>query len=141
MNNSKGMTLIELLIVVAILGILAAIAVPAYVGQQKNSTKAEAATELEGLKMLEEMYFSENNSYAPSTGACAKDSDNVAAIQAVLPGFDPGNNPKFSYCIELNEDISGAASANCFAARAYGNTDTRVEDDVYSIDCTNAKDY
>lgn len=141
MKNSDGMSLIELLIVVAILGILAGIAVPAYMGQQRSAARVEAANNLEGLKLLEEQFFSENANYVPSTGVCSKDSDNVAAIQAVLPGFEPGSGLNYSYCIELDEDISGAAAANCFAARAYGNSDTRVENDVLSIDCTNAKTY
>ncbi|ENX69956.1 hypothetical protein F884_00497 [Acinetobacter sp. CIP 102143] len=50
MNTQKGFTLIELMIVVAIIGILAAIAIPAYQNYVARSQATEAITLLGGLK-------------------------------------------------------------------------------------------
>lgn len=50
MNTQKGFTLIELMIVVAIIGILAAIAIPAYQSYTAKSQATEAITLLGGLK-------------------------------------------------------------------------------------------
>jgi prepilin-type N-terminal cleavage/methylation domain-containing protein len=141
MNSNKGFTLIELIIVVTIIGILAMIAVPAYLGQQSRAARTEAFGNLEALRLMEEQFFSENAGYAASAGGCAMDTNNVVAIQALLPGFQPGPNPSFSYCITMDVNLAGAATANCFLAQAFGNTDSRVAGETFAIDCTNNKTY
>ncbi len=60
--DKKGFTLIELLIVIAIIGVLAAVAIPAYIGQQKRAERSEASSNLESLRLLEEQFFAENGS-------------------------------------------------------------------------------
>src|SRR3989337_4207060 len=95
MKNNKGLTLLELIIAIAIVFILVAIAVPAYLGQQKRAARTEAFTNLEALRLLEEQSFSENATY---TAAAA----NVAASQALLLGFRPGTGLNFSYQIVEN---------------------------------------
>jgi prepilin-type N-terminal cleavage/methylation domain-containing protein len=140
--NRKGVTLIELIIVVAILGILAVIAVPAYLGQTKSATRQEAFTNLQNLRLLEEQYFAENGEYTPSMGTCAKNNTgNVATIQGWLRGFQPGSGEVFSYCIEQNVDLANVAQTPCFRARAIGNSNTRVENEEYMIDCNNDRNF
>ena len=141
MKNNKGITLIELLITLAIISILAAIAIPAYIGQQKRAVRTEAFTNLEALRLLEEQSFSENAAYTASLGVCAANNDNIALIRAALPGFRPGIGANFSYCIEQNINFAGAAQTSCFRASAFGNTNTRVANDVFRVDCNNNKDF
>jgi type IV pilus assembly protein PilA len=139
--NKKGVTLIELLIVLAIIGFLAAIAVPAYIGQQKKATRSEAYSNLENLRLLEEQFFAENGQYTGNLGTCNPNQDNIAAIQAVMPGFRPGTGLSFSYCIQQNVNINGVAQTPCFRASAFGNTNTRVSGDIFRIDCNNNRNF
>ncbi len=139
--NKKGFTLVELLIVLAIISILALIAIPAYIGQQKRAARTEAYSNLETLRLLEEQFFADNGDYTASAGTCAADNNNIAAIQALLPGFRPGNDTSFSYCIEQNIDLNGNAQTPCFRASAFGNTGTRVAGDTFRIDCNNNRNF
>jgi prepilin-type N-terminal cleavage/methylation domain-containing protein len=148
--NTKGFTLTELLIVIAIISILAMISVPAYVGQQKSAARTEAYSNLQNLRLLEEQFFAENGGYTVNLGACAADNPgNVATIQTgggdpanALTGFRPGNGTGYSYCIEQDIDLNGAATATpCFRASAFGNAGTRVGGDIFMIDCNNNRNF
>jgi prepilin-type N-terminal cleavage/methylation domain-containing protein len=144
MNNKRGFTLIELIITVAIVGILAMIAIPSYIGYYRRAERSEAFANIEVLRLLEEQFFSENNRYTTSLGICAPDQPgNVAQIQQgggdpaeALPNFRPGVGLAFSYCILADMDIGGARPG-CFRAEAHGNTTARVANEVYTIDCFN----
>lgn len=145
MTDNKGLTLIELIIVVAIIGILAVIAIPGYIGQQTRAARAEAYTNLESLRLLEEQFFAENAAYTANLGAAGSTpairDANLAAIQGVLPGFQPGAGTSFSYRILQNEDINSAAQDPCFHAIATGVNNTRVAGETFNIDCNNNKDF
>lgn len=60
----QGFTLIELMITVAILGILAAIAYPSYTAQVQKSRRADAQVALQEIAQRQEAYFLRNRSYA-----------------------------------------------------------------------------
>lgn len=143
--NRRGVTLIEMLIVVGIIGILAVIGVPAYLGHQKRATRTEAYTNLENLRLLQEQFFAENGRYTASKGVCAANNNgNIEIIQTApdaMARFQPGSGLNFSYCIEQNLALSGAAQTPCFRARAFGNTGTRVAGDTFGIDCNNNRSF
>jgi type IV pilus assembly protein PilE len=63
MFNTKGFTLIELMITVAIIGILAGIAYPSYQDSVRKSRRADAKGALLGFANAMERYFTENNTY------------------------------------------------------------------------------
>jgi type IV pilus assembly protein PilE len=63
MKKEKGLTLIELLIVLLIVGILAAVAIPVYTNYMQRARRADAKTALEQLRASEEMFRAENGAY------------------------------------------------------------------------------
>jgi prepilin-type N-terminal cleavage/methylation domain-containing protein len=142
--NTKGFTLTELLIVLAIISILAMISVPAYIGQQKSAARTEAYSNLQNLRLLEEQFFAENGAYTASAA-------DVAAIQALLSGFRPGTGLSFNYTITQDValvppaavpyDGATAAQNPCFVATATGIAGTRVDSDVFAIDCNNNRNF
>lgn len=63
MHNSKGFTLIEIMIVVVVVGILASIAYPSYQEYVNRSNRAEGQAFLSDIAARQERYFSQNNAY------------------------------------------------------------------------------
>jgi prepilin-type N-terminal cleavage/methylation domain-containing protein len=146
--NKMGLTLIELIIVVAIIGILSAVGIPAYIGQQKSAARTEAYTNLQSLRLLEEQFFAENGCYymtgAPTAVCTNATRTGTAQIQsnasgnAFLRRFQPGAGTLFTYSITT----SGAtAPASGFIATATGNAGTRVAGDVFTIDSNNNRNF
>jgi type IV pilus assembly protein PilE len=85
-NTPKGFTLIELVIVVAILGILVAIAVPQYNQYRLRSNRAEARATLVEAAQTAERFFVRNNTYVGAAGG-----DNI-----------PAQSPHSLYAITFN---------------------------------------
>src|SRR3989442_10260582 len=63
-KGDRGFTLIELMIVVAIIGILAAIAIPNFMTYQAKARQSEAKVNLGGVFTTATSYFAENNTYS-----------------------------------------------------------------------------
>ena len=80
-SKSYGFTLIELMIAVAIIGILAAIALPAYNTQIAKGRRADARVQLIAAQQWLEKFYSENYSYSTDTaGNTAASSFNEQAF-------------------------------------------------------------
>ena len=62
-RRSHGFTLIELMIVVAVIGILAAVAYPSYRDQIIKTNRTDGKSALSQAATLQERWFTENNSY------------------------------------------------------------------------------
>ncbi|MBS7663931.1 type IV pilin protein [Pseudomonas lalucatii] len=103
MRRDEGFTLIELMIVVAVLGILAAIAYPNYTEYMDRARRAEAKTALmEGAQALER-YYSVHGSYLDADGNLAQ----VFSAQAPATG-----TPNYTLAAE------GVATATNFMLQA-----------------------
>ena len=71
MKNQKGFTLVELMIVVAIIGILAAIAIPQFAAYRIRGFNASALSDTKNLQTAEASFFADNQLYAITGAATA----------------------------------------------------------------------
>ncbi|MDI6906741.1 MAG: type II secretion system major pseudopilin GspG [Thermoanaerobacterales bacterium] len=111
-GNEKGFTLIELMVVVIILGVLAAIAVPNFTGQTDRAKKGRAITELKSMKTIIDLYKMDNNEF-PEVGNTVADEVNTIAEVLQKDGInwtgdsdgikDPWGNP-YTYAVNDDKD-------------------------------------
>jgi prepilin-type N-terminal cleavage/methylation domain-containing protein len=127
-NSKRGFTLIELMIVVVIIGILAALAIPRFMRATTKAKQSEAKQILKQVYVMEHAYRQEYNTYA-CDGEEASAGENFATI-----GVEIMNSARYTYVI--------AADSNTFTATATANLDDDGTIDTWTIneagtlDCT-----
>lgn len=118
--SQNGFTLIELLITMAILGILAAIAIPAYNGYITTAKMSEAQNNLAALRLAEEENYLETNSYFDGTDTADLDN-NSNGLWSASKGSDGLVN--FDYVVTLS---AGAWTATATGIGAGTSTLNKV---------------
>ena len=114
-NRKGGFTLIELMIVVAIIGILAAIAIPNFLRFQLKAKSSEGKTNLAAIRTAEESYYSEFGLYVSATASPVAITNNIKTqfinADGLNMGFDRlGWSPEgyvfFNYVVASNGSFS-----------------------------------
>uniref|UniRef100_E6PLY9 Putative Type II secretory pathway protein H n=1 Tax=mine drainage metagenome TaxID=410659 RepID=E6PLY9_9ZZZZ len=123
MKTSRGFTLIELMIVVAIVAILSAIALPAYNSYVTRSKLAEAFSGLSGASVALQQYYQDNRTYVPT---------------AANPNVCTTGNANAPTATDFTFACNPAPSATQFTIRATGSTPT-LTGMVYSINQNGTK--
>jgi type IV pilus assembly protein PilA len=121
LERNEGFSLVELMIVVAIIGILAGLAVPKFQMFQAKAKQSEAKNNLSHIYTLEMSYFGDNDAYATWANAIGRigpgnapaDCNHTTATNAI--GFKPqGNCSKVRY----GYTVSSTNMAENFTATA-----------------------
>jgi prepilin-type N-terminal cleavage/methylation domain-containing protein len=105
-EGAKGFTLMELLLVVAIIGIVAVVAVPTLMGQRKKArVVGDAQVNAKVVQMAMEQRYADMGAYGKS-GYYVYKSDGTRPTgegQDIVPGFSPKGNSQMDFTITIGE--------------------------------------
>ncbi|MGA1874317.1 MAG: type IV pilin protein [bacterium] len=138
LRNKKGFTLIELMIVVAIIGILSAIAIPNFVNFRYKAKTSEAKANLGAIRSCEESYKAEMETYlaCPVTPAAVPGitkadftGGGVTAFNTI--GFEPSGQIYYQYAVA--QDPNGTSLLYNFYATATGDLDGDSANGAFAV--------
>ncbi len=132
LNKDEGFTLIELMVVVMIIAVLIAIAIPSFLGFRKSAQDRSAQSELRNVLLSEKAYWLDNGQY----------TETAADILAFEPNANMNADPAIGVSADLRDADSDilclsrtAESGNAFSlwesasgGTYYGATDLSVAD-------------
>jgi len=119
LQREKGFTLIELMVVIAVIGVLAVIAIPTYRDYMLRGHRTEAKNMLLDVASRQEQYFTDNKTYTTS-------------MIALGYGADPTPTEAGSYNVSIVAAAAGCALTNCFVAQAVPQ-DRQTDDECATL--------
>ena len=130
MQSQKGFTLIELLVVAAVVGILAAIGLPAFLGEQEKGQDASAKSNARNVVSAVESCYSETKNY--------EECDTLADLQATdtKPGVELTDTTT-----QQEGAVSVTATADTFTIAGYSQSNntfvvTKAADGTFTRSCS-----
>jgi len=116
LRRQDGFTLVELMVVVAIIGLLSAVAIPNFQKYQARSKTSEAKLQLAAVYTAEQSFYSDYNIYATCLRYMGYDPSEEINSRYYTVGFNVGNVPaNAAYDSAVN---SGLTPGECAAAAA-----------------------
>jgi type IV pilus assembly protein PilA len=145
MKKSNAFTMIELLIIVALIGVLAATVAPAFVRLQARARQSEAKQNLSAIYVAYQNYLSVNNTY-PAGASITVGTINYNCIQ--VAGWEPKGRIRYNYnCSNIEAysppnpydfsctpPVMTQGTQRNFTVAACGNIDADTTVDEWTID-------
>ncbi len=132
MRNKKGFTLVELMVVVAIIAILAAVALPMYSTFKQKSRVATATKSLEGIKSALQGWFEKKGGFSTISTVAATGGSVKAGDENVGAGLPQIEDMSWSISSasssELQIDFTWGSGSGCPAANCNGKWKIRCMD-------------
>ena len=126
--REHGFTLVELMVVIVIVALLAAIAVPLYTNYVKDARRSEAAGALAAVATAQQTYYQRNNGYANALANLNVDLTDITANWTVAnPALIAGPPPGFS-CVATGKAGTPYAGLTVTMTYNLGGAKTLVDD-------------
>ena len=131
-NRTRGFTLLEVMIVVVIVGVLAAIALPAYQSQVRKSNRSAAQQFMQDVALREQQIMMDQRGYVPVTDTSYfgnKPSDSNSGVGLAAPSSTTGK-----YTFVVTRDNTTTPPSYTITATAVGSQDKDASLNKMSLD-------